>query len=193
MILAKTVKKEQLESIASAENLKAEISYRFKSISKRFDADLDNLGDYQVLEIHQDRKNIDIEFSSVMEKISDLSSLVAKGGPETELLFKKASRTRDRLSLKREQFFAKLEDVVIQRDITADKMKSASEVTIQLPKFCGYDSKLDVFTFKSEFKNMWNQNIRENITRIALSVIIYQDLHWSWLRKRMTMRESGNA
>ena len=54
--------------------------------------------------------------------------------------------------MKREQFFAKLEDVVIQRDITADKMKSASEVTIQLPKFCGYDSKLDVFTFKSEFK-----------------------------------------
>ena len=152
LILAKTVKSEQLKSIASAENLKAEISYRFKSISKRFEADLDNLGDYQVLEIHQDRKNIDIEFSSVMEKISDLSSLVATGGPKTELLFKQASKTRDRLSLKREQFFAKLEDVVIQRDITADKMKSASEVTIQLPKFCGYDSKLDVFTFKSEFK-----------------------------------------
>ena len=85
LILAKTVKSEQLKSIASAENLKAEISYRFKSISKRFEADLDNLGDYQVLEIHQDRKNIDIEFSSVMEKISDLSSLVATGGPKTEL------------------------------------------------------------------------------------------------------------
>ena len=53
---AKMVKGEQLKSITSAENLKAEISYRFKSISKRFVADLDNLGDYQILEIHQDRK-----------------------------------------------------------------------------------------------------------------------------------------
>ena len=65
---AKMVKGEQLKSITSAENLKTEISFRFKSISKRFEADLDNLGDYQILEIHQDRKNVDLEFSSVMEK-----------------------------------------------------------------------------------------------------------------------------
>ena len=65
---AKTVESEQLKSITGAENLKAEISYRFKTISKRFEADLDNLGDYQILEIHQDRKNVDLEFSSVMEK-----------------------------------------------------------------------------------------------------------------------------
>ena len=149
---AKTVESEQLKSITGAENLKAEISYRFKTISKRFEADLDNLGDYQILEIHQDRKNVDLEFSSVMEKISDLSSLVSTGGCKVEQLFKQASKTRDRLSLKREKFFAKLEDVVIQRDITADKMKSASEVTIELEKFCGYDSKKDIFTFKTEFQ-----------------------------------------
>ena len=108
---AKTVESEQLKSITGAENLKAEISYRFKTISKRFEADLDNLGDYQILEIHQDRKNVDLEFSSVMEKISDLSSLVSTGGCKVEQLFKQASKTRDRLSLKREKFFAKLEDV----------------------------------------------------------------------------------
>ena len=111
---AKTVAVQQTHSIASAENLKSEISYRFKSLSKHFDADLQDLGDYQVLEIHQDKKNVDLEFSSVMEKVSELSSLVSTGGDKVEQLYLRACKTRDRLSQKREDFFAKLQEVILE-------------------------------------------------------------------------------
>ena len=107
--------------------------------------------------------------SSVLswKKISDLSSLVSTGEYNVELLVRQATKTRDRLSSKREAFFGKLEDVVLKRDITTDKMKAASEVTIDLPKFCGYDSKMDIFTFKSEFQKHVEPKYQKNTSQIV--------------------------
>ena len=99
-----------MSSISSAENLKAEITHQFKSLSKRFQVDLDGLGDYQILEIHQDRKNADSEVASVMRKVTKLSVLVPSGGQKVAHLFDQISKTRDRLCQKRETFFAKLEN-----------------------------------------------------------------------------------
>ena len=33
----------------------------------------------------------------------------------------------------------------------SDKLKNASTLKIELPKFCGYSSQMDFFTFKTEF------------------------------------------
>ena len=41
-----------------------------------------------------------------------------------------------------------------ERDISEDKLKSASEMNIELSKFKGYESKLDIFSFKSEFEKL---------------------------------------
>ena len=150
-----------MHSIASAESLKSEISYRFKSLSKRFDADIDDLGDYQILEIHQDKKNVDHEFSSVLGKVNELSSLVSTGGDKVEKLYIRASKTRDRLFQKRETFFAKLQEVILKRDITADKMKSALDVAIEVPKFSGYDGIIDIYTFRSEFKKLVEPRVQK--------------------------------
>ena len=134
-----------LKSVTSAEHLKTEISYRFKSLSKRFDLDLDNLGDYQLLELSQQKNDLQQEFNSILGKITDLSSLVSTGGQPVGDIFEKMCRTRDRLCHKRDGFFAKLQNIILDRDITADKLKFASELSIELPKFSGYDSKMDLY------------------------------------------------
>lgn len=46
----KDLQRKQLKCINSAENLKTEISYRFKSLSQKFERDLNELGDYQILD-----------------------------------------------------------------------------------------------------------------------------------------------
>ena len=158
---AQKSKIQQLSSISNAENLKAEISYQFKSLSKRFKVDLDGLGDYQILEIHQDRKNADSEVASVMRKVTELSVLVPSGGQKVAHLFDQISKTRDRLCQKREAFFAKLENIILERDITVDKLRSAAELPIELPKFSGYDGKIDVFSFKSEFVKLVEPRVQK--------------------------------
>ena len=152
---------QQLKSMTSADTLKTEISYRFKSLSKRFDLDLDGLGDHQLLEISQKKDHLHLEFNSILEKITDLSSLVSSGGEKVSSLFEKMCKTRDRLSQKREAFFAKLQKIILERDITADKLKYASELTIELPKFSGYDSKMDFYTFKTEFKKLVEPKVQK--------------------------------
>ena len=158
---AKKSETQELSSISNAENLKAEISYQFKSLSKRFQVDLEGLGDYQILEIHQDKKNADSEVASVMRKVTELSVLVPSGGQKVARLFEQVSKTRDRLCQKREVFFAKLEKMILERDITVDKLRSAAELTIELPKFSGYDGKIDIFSFRSEFVKLVEPRVQK--------------------------------
>ena len=63
----------------------------------------------------------------------------------------RATCKRDVIVGKRRIFLEKLQGIVIERDITPDKLKNACTLQIDLPKFIGYNSKMDLYTFKSEF------------------------------------------
>ena len=116
----------------------------------KYDQDLSTLGDYQLLDISQD-KTLDQEFNTVLEKVTDMSSLVSGGGSEVQKLLESASSKRDSVSDKRNEFLKKLKALVESRDVTPDKLKNASTLTIELPKFSGYSSEMDFYTFKSKF------------------------------------------
>ena len=147
------LQRDQPMYVKRAENLDAEISLRFKSLSKKFVSDLSSLGDHQILEIHQD-KTLDSEFNDVLEKVTELSSLVSVGGRPVETLLEKVRKTRDRIAAKKDVFYDELNKIIVDRDISVEKMKNASELTVDLPKFSGYDGQIDFFTFKSEFTRL---------------------------------------
>ena len=113
--------------------------------------DLENLSDYQILDISQD-KTLDQQFNAVLEKVTDLSSLVSGGGEEVKKLLDSASAKLDSVSVKRKKFLKDLKAVVDLRDITPDKLKNASTLTIELPKFCGYSSTW------VKFYDLWVEN-----------------------------------
>ena len=70
-------------------------------------------------------------------------------------------KKRDKLALKRKNFLKNLQETVIERDISPDKMKNALGLKIELPKFSGYDSKMDIFTFKSEFTKLVEPTVQK--------------------------------
>ena len=150
--------KRQAKSLTSADNLRIEIEYRFKSLSQKFGVDLDELGDYQILDIRNDR-TVETEFNSILERMSEFATFIPPGGEKVEKMYKKLCKARDRLAKKKSDFFEKLQEILLKHDITADKLKHAAELTIDLPKFSGYDSKLDFYTFKSEFKKLFEPKI----------------------------------
>ena len=151
---------EQRKHLTNAENLIKEVKYRFKSLSKKFDLKLNDLGDYQILEIYQD-KNLDQEFNGILEKVTALASLAPFGGEVVRRMGKNASKIREKLAEKREKFSASLQKIVIERDITPEKMKNVSGLTIELPKYSGYESKMDYFTFKSQFQKLIEPKVQK--------------------------------
>ena len=40
------------------------------------------------------------------------------------------------------------------RDISEEKLKNANSIKIELAKFQGYDSKLDIYSFRSQFEKL---------------------------------------
>ena len=143
-------------TVLKAQNLSQEIVLRCQNLSSKLDQKLDSLGDYQILEISQNL-NFDVEFNRILEKITELSSLADEG----ESNLPDIEKWRDTLSAKREKFVNSLQDIVASRDITPDKLKNACTIQIDVPKFSGYDSKIDYFSFKSKFQKLVEPRVQK--------------------------------
>ena len=142
------------------ENLSKEITLRSESLELKLDQDLTHLSDYQILEVSQNKK-LDTEFNYILEKITDLAALVCEGGDTLRAHLDSATRKRDELNVKRKAFFEKMQKIVLDRDVTPDKLKNAATMRIDLPKFSGYDCKMDLFTFKSEFQKLVEPTVQK--------------------------------
>ena len=150
-------------NVTKFDNLVSELSIRFKTISKRYVTSLDTLSDYQILDLYLD-KSEELEFNAILGKVTELSALAPYGGSKSLGLLQKVGKTRDRMVSKRDTFRDSLSSIVRDRDITADKLKQASDLVIELPKFSGYDSAMDFYTFKSEFLKLVAPKIRKQHT-----------------------------
>ena len=102
------------------ENLSVEITQRLKGLEVKFDQKLDALGDYQILEISQN-KSLETDFNTVLEKITELAGFCSGGGEEVEKLLKTAIDKKDEVIKKKDSFFKNLQTIVSKRDVTADK------------------------------------------------------------------------
>ena len=80
-----------------------------------FDQDLENFGDYHILEISKNN-SYDAEFNCVLEKITELASLVTKGGKEVLDLFNIATCKRDVVANKKKTFQKNLQSILTERD-----------------------------------------------------------------------------
>ena len=54
----------------------------------------------------------------------------------------------------------KLHDIITARDISEEKLKKSSLMPIELPKFHGFGSKLDIYNFKSEFQRLMQPKVQ---------------------------------
>ena len=54
----------------------------------------------------------------------------------------------------RENFSADLQAIIIDRDVSESKMKNALCLKIDLPKFSGYECKMDFYMFKTKFRKL---------------------------------------
>ena len=81
-------------------------------------------------------------------------ALASGGSDAVHEKFIRETCKRDVIVRKRRTFPEELQGIVIERDMTPDKLNNACTLQIYLQKFSGYNSKMDLYTFKSEFKEL---------------------------------------
>ena len=173
-----------------AKNLSEEITLRSETLEEKLDLDLDSLTDYQILDISQN-KSLDNEFNGILERVTELASLVSDGADEK--LLGAASKKRDTVAKKRKIFAESLRKILLERDITPEKLKDAASFKVDLPKFTGYDCSMDFYTFKSKFrqfiepitqKKHWADFLKRNYLGGMAYTLVEHETDYSliWLR-----------
>ena len=160
--LSESSKIVEQDQLLRGQNLSVEITERLSSLESKFCQNLEDLGDYQLLEISQN-KNLESDFNLVLEKITDLAGFVSGGGVEVQTLLQTVTSKKDEVIGKKKSFFENLQAIVSSRDVTPDKLKNAASLKIELPKFSGYDCEIDFYTFKSEFQKLVEPQVKKQL------------------------------
>ena len=82
---------------------------------------------------------------------------------------------------------------IIKRDISEEKLRNAVGLKIELPKFKGYDSDTDLYTFRTEYeklvepyvqRKLWSEVLKINyLSGAALTLVnTIEDIDQNWMR-----------
>ena len=91
-------------------------------------------------------------------------------------------RARSSGALSLDKFIENLHKVIKSRDISEQKLKNAAGLKIELKKFKGYESDIDIYTFRSSFKKLIEPNIQENLLADCLQKKLFS---WSCSESRL--------
>ena len=133
------------------------------SVEKMCSVDIKNLSDPDLLTKKRELKSLDSDFHDILDRITKLSEYNPNEYVETEDFLQVVSDRKRDLKTYISDYKSNVETEVCRRDLTEEKMKNASALGIKIPKFKGYESELDLYTFKSEFDKLIVPRIRANL------------------------------
>ena len=155
---AETLKKEQM-SVALI--LSQEIEARSINVVEKCDwVKLSDFDDFRIWECWKLVPGIDIELREILSKFTEFSKISSVHCDENDSLVVKTLRAKNDALTRRNSYVMKLHSILTERDISEEKLKKSSLIPIELSKFKGYDSKLDIYTFKSEFQKLIQPNVQ---------------------------------
>ena len=142
------------QSIMICSNIYDNISERMAKLESKCKIDVTSLTDLQMMNAKKDFTSIDSEHTGILDKILKLTEANPSRYPETQNFGKDIFSRKSDLSKLIIRYKDSVEKQISKRDLSEDKIKNASVLGIKLPKFKGYDSEMDFYTFKSEFEKL---------------------------------------
>ena len=152
--LAQKCEKEKNEKIQCCESLYVNISDRFSTLESKSSIQVKKLTDSQVMEKNSDLNLLDSEFNDLLDRITKLGQLNPSEFEETQDYLRELTERKAQLKNAIALYKIAINDEIIDRDLSIEKLKNASTVGIKLPVFKGYDSTLDYYTFRTEFEKL---------------------------------------
>ena len=103
-------------------------------------------------------------------------------GKEAVKLLEKIAKERDTVSDLKDKLLKDVHNEMIQQDLSEDKLKNAVALKIILRKFSGYDSELDIYTFKREFGKFIESNVQKKSWSTLTQVQNLDEIEEIWKR-----------
>ena len=157
--LEKSVKEEK-QNILFCQNIHTNICDRFSSLETKMKIQMSDLTDAQVLRKREEMKFLEKEFHEILDKILKLSQLNPSRYDESRDFLTGVNQRKHNLQLALDTLRGKIDHEILDRDISEEKIKNSSLLGIDLPKFEGYKSKLDFYSFKSKFIKLFSPKVK---------------------------------
>ena len=145
-----------------ASNILQEIKFRCSALIKKCGIeDLDGLSDHQILDMHKSMSTVDIDLREIFVKVTKCCKKAAFCGDKKDEITNEARSVEKQALEQRNTYAQNLHKIVINRDISEEKLRNSSNLSIDLAKFQGYESKLDIYSFKSEFEKLIQHSVQK--------------------------------
>ena len=183
------IAKEKMDHEAVLEEQSLKFDHLFKEIEIRCDAfeykvdvkSIPTLTNHQLMDAEKRLFDIDKDFSEILDKITYFAGKSSSEISKEKVL--KIEVKRDSMTTSKKEYFKSVKDEIRERDISEEKLKNALSLNFELPKFSGYDSQLDIFSFKKEFRKL----VEPYISKIHWA----DSLKWKYLTgQALTLVES---
>ena len=96
---------------------------------------------------------------------------------------------------KHKTYAQRVHTIITTRDISEEKLKNSNNLSIELPKFQGYDSKLDIYSFQTEFekliqpviqKRYWADTLKRNYLSGPALILVENTMDIREIWKKLT-------
>ena len=153
--------------------------------------DFSQLSDFEILELKKNEELLHVELRELMDKISAFETFILPCGDAATKNRKLASLIRAESGEKLNFYLRDLREVVVERDISEKKLQNSSSFKIDIKKFHGYGSSLDIYSFRTEFKklvepdlirSLWADYLKKNLLEGAALNLVknFEDIDKIW-------------
>ena len=141
----------QYESkVTQGEQARKEIKLRCATLSSTLGRNPTKLPDSQLLEVNKGLVQMNADVSRILDKVTEYAGYVSEVGASDQL---DLINILVAITLEKKDIYVKsVREEVETRDLSEEKIKNALGLKIKIPKFCGYDSDLDIYTFREQFE-----------------------------------------
>ena len=98
-----------------------------------------------------------------MEKFTELVKEIPGRYDKEENVLNQVRKIRDDLMIVKATYQSELEKEISNHDLSANKLQKASLLNIELPRFKGYNSALDIYTFQTDVEKLVSPNIQRKL------------------------------
>ena len=158
---AEAEKKDAEDKFLKIESRKAkilsdEIKFRCDSLEKQCDiATLDDLDDSQIFERNKYLSTtLAVELRDISNRFSEFSKIVPTCGDSLKDLSDSTGDRHYEAISTRNEYAQELYKLLTTRNITEETLRRSQDIVVELPKFKGYDSKHDIYSFRHQFEKL---------------------------------------
>ena len=153
---------EKREKTAFCKTIYENLCTRMSNLEARC-AEVSELNDAQVLDAKKDLRTIDSDFNDILDRSTKLCKASSVDIKETYDMVTQIDERKQAVLKTIESFKKDLDEEIVSRDLSYEKLKNASLLGIKLSKFSGYDSTTDFYTFKTDFEKLVTPRVQAKL------------------------------